>query len=31
LSAAASSSTVVSMRLPGWRVEGASASSPPVR
>jgi len=31
LSAAASSSTVVSMRLPGWRVDGASASSPPVR
>ena len=29
--AAASSSTVVSMRLPGWRVDGASASNPPAR
>jgi hypothetical protein len=27
LHATASSSTVVSMRLPGWRIEGASASN----
>ena len=29
--ATASSSTVVSMRLPGWRIDGASASNPPSR
>jgi hypothetical protein len=29
--ATANSSTVVSMRLPGWRIEGASASNPPAR
>ena len=29
--AIASSNTVASMRVPGWRIEGANASNPPVR